>query len=50
MSRVTRENYISFNWLGCDLKDWGAGWESELPAALQCWDTNEWTWKRRRAR
>jgi hypothetical protein len=47
---VTRENYISFNWSGCDLKDWSVEWESELPAALQCWDTNEWPWKRRRAR
>jgi hypothetical protein len=32
------------NWAGCDLSDWGAEWEAEVPALLQCWDTNEWPW------
>jgi hypothetical protein len=42
---IDRDTYIGFNWAGCDLSDWGAEWEAELPALLQlCWDTNEWPW------
>jgi hypothetical protein len=41
---IDRDTYIGFNWAGCDLSDWGAEWEAELPTLLQCWDTNEWPW------
>jgi hypothetical protein len=47
---ITREDYISFNYAGLSLKDWGFEHEADLPLLQQCWDKSEWPWPQRRSR
>lgn len=47
---VDRENYISFNWAGLSLKDWGCEHEEELPELLRDYSGTQWPWPNRMRR
>jgi hypothetical protein len=47
---VDRENYIEFNWSGCEIEPWGWESEEELPELLRDYTQTQWPWPKRKRR
>jgi hypothetical protein len=47
---VDRENYVEFNWSGCEIRPWNLEFEEELPELLRDYTQTQWPWPKRKRR